>query len=60
MSDTASHLMMALGPLLGGLIATHYDYRHIFWLALVFKLLAVAMVWRIKEPRQRQALRRVH
>lgn len=59
-SDTASHLMMALGPLLGGLIATHYDYRHIFWLALVFKLLAVAMVWRIEEPRQRQALRRMH
>lgn len=57
-SDTASHLMMALGPLLGGLIATYFDYRHIFWLALVFKLLAVAMVWRIEEPRKRQALLR--
>lgn len=58
-SDTASHLMMALGPLLGGLIVTHYDYRHIFWLALVFKLLAVAMVWRIEDPRRRLGLRRV-
>jgi MFS family permease len=51
-SDTASHLMMAMGPLLGGLIATQLDYGHIFWLALVFKLAAVAMVWRLVEPRK--------
>lgn len=51
-SDTASHLMMAIGPLLGGLIATQLDYAHIFWLAVGFKLAAVAMVWRVIEPRK--------
>jgi MFS family permease len=52
-SDTASHLMMALGPLLGGLIATQLGYAHIFWLAVGFKLMAVVMVWFIHEPRHR-------
>lgn len=52
-SDTASHLMMAMGPLLGGIIATQFDYAHIFWLAVSFKLLAVMMVLFIHEPRHR-------
>ncbi|WP_034386740.1 MFS transporter [Comamonas composti] len=50
-SDTASHAMMAIGPLLGGLIATRFDYIHIFWLALAFKILAVWVIWRIQDPR---------
>ena len=52
-SDTASHLMMAFGPLLGGLIATQLGYAPIFWMALCFKTLAVVMVSRIEEPRYR-------
>jgi MFS family permease len=58
-SDTASHLMMAIGPLLGGLIATQLDYVHIFWLAVGFKLIAVLMVWHIQEPRHRLRPQRV-
>jgi MFS family permease len=53
-SDTASHLMMAMGPLIGGLVAIYLDYGHIFWLTLVFKLAAVSMVWHVIEPRKTQ------
>lgn len=56
-SDTASHLMMAMGPIIGGLVAIYLDYGHIFWLTLVFKLAAVSMVWRVIEPRK--TLRRI-
>jgi MFS family permease len=52
-SDTASHVMMAFGPLIGGIIATQFGYPPIFWMALCFKALAVLMVWRIEEPRYR-------
>ena len=52
-SDTASHIMMVVGPLLGGLIATRLDYVDVFWLAVGFKLIAVLTVWRIQEPRRR-------
>ncbi|KQP22831.1 MFS transporter [Pseudorhodoferax sp. Leaf267] len=50
-SDTASHLMMAIGPLLGGLIAMQFGYTPIFWMALAFKASAVAIIWSIAEPR---------
>lgn len=53
-SDTASHLMMAIGPLVGGIIAMQLGYAPIFWMALAFKVLAVAMVLSIEEPRHRQ------
>ncbi|MCW5232794.1 MFS transporter [Verminephrobacter eiseniae] len=56
-SDTASHLMMAIGPLVGGIIATQLGYAPIFWMALAFKTLALAMVLRIEEPRHRQRAR---
>ncbi|QKV53015.1 MFS transporter [Comamonas antarctica] len=52
-SDTASHLMMALGPLLGGVIATYFGYHLIFWLALLVKTLSLIMVWKLHEPRHR-------
>ena len=52
-SDTASHLMMALGPLLGGIIATYFGYHLIFWLALAVKTLSLLMVWKLQEPRHR-------
>jgi MFS family permease len=56
-SDTASHLMMAVGPLIGGIIATQLGYAPIFWMALGFKALAVCMVWRIEDPRYRLRLK---
>jgi len=58
-SDTASHVMMVIGPLLGGLIATHLDYVYVFWLAIGFKVTAVLTVWRLQEPRRRLELKRV-
>lgn len=60
-SDTASHLMMAVGPLMGGLIATQFGYTPIFCMALVFKAMAIAMVLRIEDPRhRRRAMARPH
>jgi MFS family permease len=52
-SDTASHLMMVAGPLLGGLIATQLDYVAVFWLSVGFLFIAVLTIWRIQEPRHR-------
>ena len=52
-SDTASHLMMVIGPLLGGLIASRFDYSYLFWLAFFFKALSVISIWRVHEPRHR-------
>jgi MFS family permease len=55
-SNTASYLMMAVGPLIGGVIATHFGYEKIFWLALAVKTMSVIMVWKIKDPRNRSKL----
>ncbi|MGB3067808.1 MAG: MFS transporter [Ottowia sp.] len=59
-SDTASHLMMVLGPLLGGLIATQLNYVVVFWLSVGFLFIAVMTVWRMDEPRQRSNARPVN
>jgi len=56
-SNTASYLMMAIGPLMGGIIVTHFGYQQIFWLALAVKIMSVVMVWKIKDPRNRSKLR---
>jgi MFS family permease len=58
-SDTASHVMMVLGPLLGGLIATQLDYVYVFWLAVGFKFIAVLIVLRLQEPRRRPEVKRM-
>jgi len=58
-SDTASHVMMVVGPLLGGLIATQLDYVYVFWLAVGFKFIAVLIVLRLKEPRRGSELKRM-
>jgi len=58
-SDTASHVMMVVGPLLGGLIATQLDYVYVFWLAVGFKVIAVLTVLRLQEPRRQLAAERV-
>ena len=56
-SNTASYLMMAVGPFVGGIIATHFGYQQIFWLALAVKIMSVLMIWKIKDPRNRSSLR---
>ena len=55
-TNTASYLMMAVGPLMGGIIATHFGYQQIFWLALAVKTMSVLIVWTIKDPRNRRRL----
>ncbi|RZI43332.1 MFS transporter [Herbaspirillum sp. HC18] len=57
-SDTASHLMMALGPLLGGMIAQGFDFTYVFCIAIAIKLMSMFAVARVEEPRYR--LERVH
>ncbi len=57
-SDTASHLMMATGPLLGGMIAQGFDFIYVFWLAVAVKGLSILAILRVEEPRYR--LQRVH
>jgi len=59
-SDTASHIMMVVGPLMGGIIATQLDYVDVFWLAIGFKFIAILTVWRIQEPRRRAGLKHLH
>jgi MFS family permease len=54
LSDTASHLMMALGPILGGLIASRFDYASLFWIAFLFKVISVLLILGVQEPRQRK------
>lgn len=50
-SDTASHLMMAAGPILGGLAAEGVDFGWVFGAAMLLKCAALAMVWQMEEPR---------
>jgi MFS family permease len=54
-SDTASHLMMVVGPLLGGLIATRMGFTAVFWFSVGFLFIAVLTAARIQEPRRRPA-----
>lgn len=57
LSNTASYLMMAIGPLVGGIIATHFGYQDIFWLALIVKIISILIVWKIKDPRNKTRIR---
>ena len=50
-SDTASHLMMAAGPLLGGVLAHHFGFDLVFWIAIAVKAVALAAMLRMREPR---------
>ncbi|MFT6510763.1 MAG: MFS family permease [Parvibaculaceae bacterium] len=53
-SNTGLSLMMALGPLLGGLVSLGYDLSLIFMLAILFKSVSIAiMVLFVDEPRHR-------
>jgi len=50
-SDTASHLMMAVGPLLGGILAHHFGFTLVFWIAIVVKAVSLVAMLRMREPR---------
>ncbi|MBV1887496.1 MAG: MFS transporter, partial [Parvibaculaceae bacterium] len=53
-SNTGLSLMMALGPLLGGLVSLGYDLTMIFALAIIFKVISLSvMVLFVDEPRHR-------
>lgn len=52
-SDTASYLMMAIGPLLGGFVAHHYSYASMFLLVIGVKLASLTLVGMlVAEPRR--------
>ena len=50
-SDTASHLMMAAGPLLGGVLAHHFGFLLVFWIAIAVKAVSLVAMLRMREPR---------
>jgi MFS family permease len=52
-SDTASHLMMAIGPLLGGLVAERFGFSWVFGIAVVVKTVSMLAILRVEEPRHR-------
>ena len=53
-SNTGLSLMMALGPLLGGLVSLGYDLTLVFALAIVFKTVSIGiMLFFVDEPRHR-------
>jgi MFS family permease len=53
-SDTASHLMMAIGPLLGGFLAEGLGLYSVFLLAIVVQTASALAVLRVDEPRRRR------
>ena len=52
-SDTASHLVMAIGPLLGGLLAQRFDFVYVFSIAIVIQTISMLAILRVVEPRHR-------
>jgi MFS family permease len=55
-SETASSLIMAAGPLLGGFVAHHYSYSSMFMLVIGVKLASLMLVGMlVSEPRRRLA-----
>ncbi|MBT9505663.1 MFS transporter [Rhodoferax sp.] len=52
-SDTASHLMMAIGPLIGGLLAQRFDFSYVFCIAIAVQAISMLAILRVEEPRYR-------
>ncbi|MBU4610663.1 MFS transporter [Achromobacter sp. GG226] len=52
-SDTACYAMMATGPILGGVIAESAGFIPLFAIAIAVKVLALAAILRVPEPRFR-------
>jgi MFS family permease len=52
LSNSSAELVGVIGPITGGLIAVAFGYLPVFWLALGFQALAIAvMLFRVREPR---------
>lgn len=53
-ANSASELVGAVGPLLGGVLAVSVSYVAVFWTAIAFQLAALLLVTlHVKEPRRR-------
>jgi MFS family permease len=53
-SNAGNSLMMGVGPLMGGFVAAWWSYTAVFWFAMFFMCVALAMVaFFIDEPRHR-------
>src|SRR5690606_34087021 len=52
-SDTVCYVMMAFGPVLGGIVAQSGGFIQVFWIAIVVKGLALVAILRVADPRQR-------
>jgi MFS family permease len=54
-ANSASELVGAVGPLLGGLLVVTVSYASVFWTAIAFQLAALFIVLRyVSEPRGRR------
>ena len=55
LSNTAESVMSALGPLMGGLIATSFGYHAVFAVSIAFEVVALALLLAlVEEPRKRR------
>ncbi|MGH0033555.1 MAG: MFS transporter [Myxococcota bacterium] len=55
-ANSASELVGAVGPILGGVLAAALGYPAVFWTAIAFKSAAVLLVaWRVPDPRHANA-----
>lgn len=52
LSSTAEGIMASLGPLAGGLISTHFGYPPMFMVSVVFLMLSLVVLTRVREPRR--------
>ena len=54
LANTAAEFAGAIGPLLGGLLATQFSYQAVFWVSVSFLTIGGLMIlWLVPEPRQR-------
>lgn len=51
-SDTISHLMMSVAPLLGGLIYGKFGYLALFSISIIAKLICILILLKMADPRK--------
>ena len=55
LANSGSEFMGAVGPVLGGILASTFSYPPVFWLAIAFKVVAILVVLAfVDEPRLRE------
>ena len=55
LANSGSEFMGAVGPILGGILASTFSYPPVFWLAIAFKVVAILVVLAfVDEPRLRE------